>query len=309
MQYNDNILPLVEERKMLQSKLDGLVYGAPEIRTVNNSKYLYVSYREDGKKSNKYVGEYSDELYSVILSNNEQAKAIKKSLKELDKKLADLGYDEVNLSEKTKTAIDFAKKNIVTSINGQAVLEGIATTTAETEDIIAGLRVAGITDEDAHKIVNLKHAWDFILNEQVITVTQDFGLLCQINKLVEEGFYYNAGKIRNVPVKIGGTDWRPILPVESQIKEELDEILSKKSSKLDIALDLLLYVMKKQIFIDGNKRTALIFANHYLISKGKGVLFINDSATEEYKNLLVEFYETGTKAKIVEFLKKSFIAL
>ena len=33
-----------------------------------------------------------------------------------------------------------------------------------------------------------------------------------IDKLVEEGFYYNAGTLRTVPVKIGGTSWIPGIP-------------------------------------------------------------------------------------------------
>lgn len=59
--------------------------------------------------------------------------------------------------------------------------------------------------EDVPKIVNLKHAWEFILNKNVILSDTNFSLLCEINKLVEEGFYYSAGKIRTVQVSIGGT--------------------------------------------------------------------------------------------------------
>lgn len=34
---------------------------------------------------------------------------------------------------------------------------------------------------------------------------------------------------------------------------------------LDKAIEALLYVKKKQLFLDGNKRTAVILANHILI--------------------------------------------
>ena len=39
--------------------------------------------------------------------------------------------------------------------------------------------------------------------------------------MIEEGFYYTAGKVRNVPVSIGGTKWTPGLPIESVIPAEL----------------------------------------------------------------------------------------
>ena len=131
-----------------------------------------------------------------------------------------------------------------------------------------------MTSEDILKIVNLKHAWEFILNKNVILSNTNYALLCEINKMVEEGFYYSAGKIRNVPVTIGGTTWKPEIPIESDVKVELEEILNKKVNDVDKAIEILLYIMKKQVFIDGNKRTAVIYSNHYLISKGSGIIVI-----------------------------------
>ena len=67
------------------------------------------------------------------------------------------------------------------------------------------------------------------------------------------------------------------MPIESIIKEELSDIFNKKMEEVDRAIELLLYTMKKQIFIDGNKRTSVIYSNHYLISKGKGIIAIPDN--------------------------------
>ena len=51
--------------------------------------------------------------------------------------------------------------------------------------------------------------------------------------------------------------------------------------------------MKSQIFNDGNKRAAVIFANHYLISQGAGMLIIPEKEVPEFKRLLVA-YRTAT---------------
>ena len=161
-----------------------------------------------------------------------------------------------------------------------------------------------MTSEDILKIVNLKHAWEFILNKNVILSSTNFALLCEINKMIEEGFYYSAGKIRNVPVTIDGTKWQPELPIESVIKEELEEILNMNIDEVDKAIRILLYIMKKQVFIDGNKRTAVIFSNHYLISKGKGIIVIPVELTEEFKSLLISYYEGNNEKQIKEFLKE-----
>ena len=57
------------------------------------------------------------------------------------------------------------------------------------------------------------------------------------------------------------------------------------------------------MFIDGNKRTSVIFANHYLISKGKGLIVIPVDKINKYKELLINYYETNNKKEISKFLK------
>lgn len=170
--------------------------------------------------------------------------------------------------------IDYARSNLAVLIYNQAMLEGVVTTYADTESIIEGGQVNGMTATDIIKVINLKHAWEFVLDENVIMAEENFSFLSQINKLILEGFYYNAGKVRSTPAKIGGTTWIPSIPIESQVVEELNDILNSKLDNVSLAIELLLYVMKRQIFIDGNKRTAVIFANHHLISRGLGIISI-----------------------------------
>ena len=62
--------------------------------------------------------------------------------------------------------------------------------------------------------------------------------------------------------------------------------------------------MKTQIFNDGNKRTAVIFANHFLIANGGGPLVIPEACVPEFKRLLVEYYETDDDGAIAVFMKE-----
>ena len=304
MEEKMEIMGLLQNKQLLEHELQLLSYGSVEIREKDSNKYIYVHYREDGVALTKYVGEYSEELYNLILNNSIKAKELKKQIREINKRLKQLNYVEEEISEKVKQNIDFAKRHLVDTIYKQAILEGVATTFADTESIIEGGKVNNMTSEDIMKIVNLKHAWEFILNKNVILVDTNFALLCEINKMVEEGFYYSAGKVRNVPVNIGGTTWKPDLPIESIIKEELEQIFNKKLDDVDRAIELLLYTMKKQIFIDGNKRTSVIYSNHYLISKGKGIIAIPAELTEEFKDLLILYYEGKDEKRIKKFIKE-----
>ena len=304
MEEKYKIMNLLQNKQTLTKELNNLIYGSVEIREKDSNKYIYVHYREDGILLTKYVGEYSDNLYNLILNNSIKAKELKKEIKKIEKQLKKLNYIDEELSPQVEINIDFAKRHLVDTIYKQAILEGVATTFADTESIIEGGKINNMSSEDVLKIVNLKHAWEFILNKNVILSDTNFPLQCEINKFVQEGFYYSAGKIRTVPVSIGGTKWTPELPIESIIKEELDDIFNKKISDIDKAIEILLYIMKKQIFIDGNKRTSIIFANHYLISKGKGIIVIPAELTDEYKDLLINYYEGKDKTKIKKFLKE-----
>lgn len=310
MEEKFEIIALLQAKQTLETELNNLVYGSVEIREVDSKKYIYVHYRDNGILLTKYVGEYSDDLYNLILNNSIRAKEFKKEIRNITRRLKSLNYIQTELTEDVMLNIDFAKKNLVATIYKQAILEGVATTFADTENIIEGGKVNNMTSEDVLKIINLKHAWEFILNENVISSNTDFALLCQINKFILEGFFYNAGKLRTTPVSIGGTSWTPDFPIEIVIKEELTNIFDKNIDDIDKAIELLLYTMKKQIFIDGNKRTSIIFTNHYLISKGKGLIAIPAELSDDYKNLLVKYYEGQNETEIKTFLKeKCFMKL
>lgn len=295
-----NIAELLYEQELLKSRISKMIHGSIEIREKNNKMYIYVHFREDGISTSKYAGEYSNELYNLILENNNLIKQYKKRLKFIKKELGLLQYETSELTEKIKINIDLARKNMVDSIYKQAVLEGVATTYSDTETIINGGKVKDMTAKDISKVVNLKHAWEFILSEGVITYPTNFIVLSQINAIVEEGFSYNAGKIRSVPVLIGGSTYIPPLPYEIQVKEDLNLLLSNNAS-YEIAIELLLYVMKKQLFLDGNKRTAVIFANHYLVSRGMGLIVIPSELVSEFKTRLINYYE-NKDTSIKEFL-------
>ena len=96
----------------------------------------------------------------------------------------------------------------------------------------------------------------------------------------------------------------PPLPIESVVIEQIDEIRKKEKEPIDIAVELCMYCMKTQVFKDGNKRASVIFANHYLIAQGKGLLVIPEKDVPEFKKLLVQYYEGESIDTIGSFLKE-----
>uniref|UniRef100_UPI0025A9A436 Fic family protein n=1 Tax=Faecalibaculum rodentium TaxID=1702221 RepID=UPI0025A9A436 len=114
----------------------------------------------------------------------------------------------------------------------------------------------------------------------------------------------NGGEIRSVPVSIHGSAYIPPLPIKSVVLESIGEIIEAEKPVIEKAIDLLLYCMKTQIFIDGNKRAAVIFANHLLLSQACGLLTVPEEKVDRFKTLLIEYYEGRDTESIRSFLKE-----
>ena len=304
VQYNA-IQELLRSRADLHARLNLMPYdGTPEIKERGDGKYLYVRKRIAGKQSSTYVGRYTEELYNLLLRNAREAREIRKQLRSIEKQLAAAGYSEDELSVDVVNNIAFARANMKMNIYDQAVLEGVATSFPQTEEIIENGKVSGMTAADVQKILNLKHAWEFILDRDVVSSRSDYYMLSHIARLVNEGFFDDGGRIRGVPVTIGGSSYVPPLPNEHDVKNRIQEIAEDNDEPINIAVRLCLYCMKTQIFLDGNKRAAVIFANHYLIAHGGGFLVIPEKEVPEFKRLLVRYYEGEDTAVIGTFMKE-----
>ena len=305
IKYNE-IQELLRSRADLHARLNLMPYdGTPEIKERGDGKYLYVRKRVAGKLTSTYVGVYTEELYNLLLRNARETREIRKLLRNIEKQLAAAGYSDDELPDDVINNIAFARVNMKNNIYNQAVLEGVATSFPQTEEIIDNGKVSGMTATDVQKILNLKHAWEFILDKDVIASKSDYYMLSYIARLVNEGFFADGGRIRGVPVTIGGSSYIPPIPNEIDIKDEIIEIIDDDADAIDIAIKLCLYCMKTQIFLDGNKRASVIFANHYLISHGGGFLVIPEKEVPEFKNLLVKYYEGEDISIISDFMKKN----
>lgn len=307
----NNIYPQIQEllhtKADYQARLNLLPYdGNPEIKEQNGNKYLYVRKRIGSRLKSTYVDVYSDELYQLLLRNAREAREYKKNIRRLDKELAQLGYVDQEISPSVQLNLEFARANMKSNIYDQAILEGVATSFPQTEDIIDNGIVNGMTAADVQKILNLKHAWEFILDRDVITYPSDYSILSHIARLVNEGFFQDGGRIRGVPVTIGGSSYIPPIPIETVVKERITELVNRNIPAEEKAIELCLYCMKAQVFTDGNKRASVIFANHYLISQGGGVLIIPEKEVPEFKKLLVAYYE-GRDDSIQEFMKEKCV--
>ena len=137
-------------------------------------------------------------------------------------------------------------------------------------------------------------------------VPTNFNTLREIHKIVGANLIINCGNLRTTPVKMGGTDWVPQFPIESQIKEELEELL-KIENETERAITIMLWAMRRQMFLDGNKRTAMLFANKIMIDNGCGIIQIPVRKQGIFFEKLVKFYETNEMEDLKNWIYENAI--
>lgn len=218
-----------------------------------------------------------------------------------------LSSDNKILFKEEKTikfdAVDMAKRLIVDSIWKSANLEGLGTTFPNTEAILSNARV-NTTREEMLFVLNMRDAWKLLLNN--LGYTNSLTIISQLNKEVGKGLFNSCGEVRNIPVRIGGTKWYPNIPIEAEVHAELDD-LSKIKDKETYALKMFCYLVRKQIFVDGNKRVAQLMANKILIQNNIGIFQVDIDDQVEFTRLLISYYETNNDKEITKFMRNRCI--
>ena len=170
----------------------------------------------------------------------------------------------------------------------------------QTQTILNGVNVADVTLDDIQAILNMRDAWRYLLKNINIPISLTF--LCKINEFVARNEALEWGVLRSGRVGISGVEYEPPVPDEYEVTQELSELLEAEMSNTERAIITFLWGARRQIFWDGNKRTALLLANKLLITHGNGMLTIQDKNMERFNNLLVAYYNTGDMDALKVFL-------
>lgn len=201
--------------------------------------------------------------------------------------------------------IAYAKRNLVDSIYNSAKLEGLNVTFPETYTILEKAKMQNVDISAVSTILNLKHAWQFLLKNIEEPITLDFIKDLHYEIAKDEALAW--GELRTGRVGIGGTDYIPPIPEEGEVKTKL-LAFEKINNATERAIERMLWMMKAQLFWDGNKRTASLIANKDLINHGKGILTIREKDILEFNTLLSHYYSTDEKTDLINMIYKKGIS-
>lgn len=194
-----------------------------------------------------------------------------------------------------------AKRSLTCLVYTNSRFEGLTTTLSQTQNIIDGLDVDGVSIDDINTIVQIKKGWEYIIND---SESLTFDKLKLINAIVALYDAFEPGTIRtgsSQVVLMSDDTYTPEIPSESKEKEYFEDLMNKDTSATDKALTLMYHNMKNQIFWDGNKRSATLAANKIMIDNGVGLINIPLNKWGKWNELISNYYRTNEIEKIKEW--------
>ncbi|MFT9039309.1 Fic family protein [Schleiferilactobacillus harbinensis] len=195
------------------------------------------------------------------------------------------------------------EKNFAQLVYLAGKFAGLSTTLLDTQAILADLSGTQAKPSEIRTILNLRDAYHYAMSLQYISEVS-FAALLKINLFVIGAGASGAGQIRVQPVVVPLTDmmYQPAIPDETQVKREFADLVQSEATITDKAITLLLWLSRAQLFLDGNKRTAIIAANALMFADRRGLLAVPENKLAEYLQRLQQYYKNGDTANLKHWL-------
>lgn len=88
----------------------------------------------------------------------------------------------------------------------------------------------------------------------------------------------------------------------------MEEILNQTvKTKTEIAIEIMLWIMRRHMFVDGNKRVAMLFANKIMSDNRCGIITISQENQTTFFEKLIKFYETGDNTDLKSWIYETSI--
>lgn len=209
-------------------------------------------------------------------------------------------------------SLEFYKKYKVDIVYRLSLLEGISATYLQTAKLLAYNQEYnvehGCSFRDYLVIRNIDLAFKYSFTEGCCKDVIIY--LTELHELVVLGLLHNTldiGAFRVKPIRITGTTY---IPRTYTLEENLEWFYSELETITDCRSCVELYckMMRRQLFVDGNKRTSYIFTNYLLSSFGCFLLLPRESSHDTFLKYLKLYYEDERQLKqLVDYLVKYYL--
>lgn len=216
----------------------------------------------------------------------------------------------------------YVLQNRLDLVRRTMVFEGMVFSVGQTQEILGGGVIPHLDYTLVCGVRNVNRAWNWVCSDKGYGVdTFEY-----LHSIVSEGVIRNPwleGTFRdeNTPVRISSSSYVPPLTTRREALNEFDKKLTfvlnelkgyqPVESKVRVCLNLFIFLMKRQYFIDANKRTAYLFVNSLLRDFDTGkILLLPDLKNYETFNALLKKYYEGSNSegiKLINYLNRYYI--
>lgn len=183
--------------------------------------------------------------------------------------------------------------------NGGHLFTGLKTSLSAVTTILHNDTVPKDTlPSEVESIMHLKKGFEYIIHHQGplnLKVFSDINRFVAYDSLDPGYFSYRS-------MQINGVKWRPPVPSTKRANHFIRSCKRIQSGYSIRAINLMLLFDRYQFFWDGNKRTAWLAANYYMLQHGAGVLNINTHQQTTFDHYLLIYDNTGKKQYFVQWL-------
>ena len=216
----------------------------------------------------------------------------------------------------------YVRQNRLDLVRRTMVFEGMVFTASQVEKILSNESVPNLDYQLVCGVRNINSAWNWVCSSK----SYESGVLEELHSIVSEDVIrvpWLEGTFRDdtVGVKISSSTYVPPLTTRRKALNEFDKKLTfvlnelkgyqPVESKVHVCFNLFIFLMKRQYFIDANKRTAYLFVNSLLRDFGTGkILLLPDLKNYETFNALLKKYYEGSSAegiKLINYLNRYYI--
>ena len=137
-------------------------------------------------------------------------------------------------------------------------------------DVTKEACAAGLDEstEEGKALQNFRNAYRYLIDTPDREI--DYPYLCELHHILMEGLMDSVNNELT----------------DEQIVQVREMINQPAKANTEIAIDVMLYILEKRLFADGDVRVALMFANKILLENGNGIISIPESRDNEFRAFL-----------------------
>ena len=221
----------------------------------------------------------------------------------------DIGIDfQIPYFGDTEKVVFVFKKNLAEiTWNCMSTLENNPSTLPQTQTILKGQSVSGLSIDDLLQVKNYgdgsRELIRLLLNKEFDLTEQ---CACAIHRFVGFKDTLEWGVFRNLDLGIHGVDNTP--PHHSDLvalaARGFQFLKTEIKNPKERAVALFLFMSRSQFFFDANKRTASLMMNGCLMQNGYWPITVLNRDSEEFHEKLGRFHETGDANEMMRFFAK-----